>query len=71
MPTCNMYGPVYGALSLNLRGNDSSDRENVMNFHFGIPHHKDSGKDDIQILFDNFFYQPAVGIISAPTAAWA
>ena len=57
MPTCNMYGPVYGALSLNLRGNDLSDRENVMNFHFGIPHHKDSGKDDIQILFDNFFYQ--------------
>ncbi len=57
MPTCNMYGPVYGALSINLRGNDLSDRENVMNFHVGIPHHKDSGKDDIQILFDNFFYQ--------------
>jgi Carboxypeptidase regulatory-like domain/TonB dependent receptor/TonB-dependent Receptor Plug Domain len=56
MPTCNMYGPVDGGLAANLYGNDLSDRENVMNFHFGVPHHKDSGKDDIQILYDNFYY---------------
>jgi len=27
------------------------DRENVLNLHFGIPHHNDSGKDDIQALY--------------------
>jgi hypothetical protein len=27
------------------------DRENVFNFHFGIPHHNDAGKDDIQALY--------------------
>jgi hypothetical protein len=27
------------------------DRENVINLHFGIPHHNDSGKDDIQALY--------------------
>jgi TonB dependent receptor/Carboxypeptidase regulatory-like domain len=30
------------------------DRENVFNFHFGIPHHHDSGKDDVQLLYDSF-----------------
>jgi Carboxypeptidase regulatory-like domain len=29
-----------------------SDRENVVNLHFGIPHKNDSGKDDIQLLYD-------------------
>jgi hypothetical protein len=38
-----------------------SDRENVANFHFGIPHRHDTGRDDIQLLYDNFFYQ---------TSAW-
>ena len=57
MPACNMYGPIYGGLSINLRGNDLSDREAVINMHFGIPHKNDSGKDDVQVLFDNFFYQ--------------
>ncbi len=27
------------------------DRETVMNFHFGIPHHADSGRDDVQLLY--------------------
>ncbi|HXM19281.1 MAG TPA: TonB-dependent receptor [Candidatus Tumulicola sp.] len=31
-----------------------TDRENVFNFHIGIPHHRDSGKDDIQLLYDVF-----------------
>jgi hypothetical protein len=30
------------------------DRENVFNFHFGIPHKGDAGKDDIQVLYDIF-----------------
>lgn len=30
-----------------------SDRETVTNFHIGIPHHNDSGKDDIQILYSS------------------
>src|SRR5271165_4222980 len=30
------------------------DRENVFNFHFGIPHKGDGGKDDIQLLYDTF-----------------
>ncbi len=27
------------------------DRETVMNFHFGIPHHVDTGRDDVQLLY--------------------
>jgi hypothetical protein len=29
------------------------DRNAVVNFHIGIPHHNDAGRDDIQILYDN------------------
>ncbi len=29
-----------------------SDRENVANFHFGIPHRHDSGRDDVQLLYN-------------------
>jgi hypothetical protein len=25
----------------------------VANFHFGIPHHNDAGRDDVQVLYDN------------------
>jgi hypothetical protein len=31
------------------------DRENVANLHFAIPHKDDSGKDDIQLLFNTTF----------------
>jgi hypothetical protein len=30
-----------------------TDREAVVNFHFGIPHHHDGGRDDIQLLYQN------------------
>ncbi len=30
-----------------------ADREAVANFHFGIPHKNDAGKDDVQILYTN------------------
>ncbi|MDQ2817330.1 MAG: TonB-dependent receptor [Candidatus Eremiobacteraeota bacterium] len=41
-----------------------SDHENVVNMHFGLPHHNDSGKDDIQLLYDtsqlnNYYYNSA------------
>ena len=29
----------------------------MLNFHIGVPHHSDSGRDDIQLLYDNFYYQ--------------
>ena len=29
-----------------------TDRENLINLHFGIPHHRDAGRDDIQLLYD-------------------
>ncbi len=39
-----------------------SVRDTVVNLHFGIPHHKDGGRDDIQLLYDgesinNGFFQ--------------
>jgi Carboxypeptidase regulatory-like domain/TonB dependent receptor len=55
-PTCIAYNPILGGLTTSLRGNQLTDRENVINLHFGIPHHNDSGKDDVQILYDNFYY---------------
>ena len=38
------------------------DRDTVLNLHFGIPHHNDGGRDDIQLLWDsgmllNGFYE--------------
>jgi hypothetical protein len=32
---------------------DIFERDNVLNFHFAIPHKFDSGRDDIQLLYDN------------------
>jgi hypothetical protein len=29
------------------------DRENVVNLHIGIPHRRDSGRDDIQVLYND------------------
>ncbi len=43
-------GPfVYGLTS------HIADREIVANFHVGIPHHKDGGRDDIQLLYNNSY----------------
>jgi hypothetical protein len=41
---------------------DIGARDVVLNFHFGIPHHYDSGRDDVQLLWDsallhNGFYE--------------
>ncbi|HUA07768.1 MAG TPA: TonB-dependent receptor [Candidatus Acidoferrales bacterium] len=45
-----------------LTPNTLAVRDAVINFHFAIPHKHDSGRDDIQILYDgehilNYFYQ--------------
>ena len=57
LASCEVYGPILGSLTTALRGNDLSDRENVINLHFGVPHHNDGGRDDVQVLYDNFYYQ--------------
>src|SRR6202140_5330236 len=48
-----------------------TDRENVFNFHIGIPHHRDSGKDDIQLLYDVFqlytYYNSSVNDWGGPS----
>jgi len=45
-------GPFAVGLQNNLGASNIGDRENLFNFHIGLPHHKDSGKDDIQVLYD-------------------
>lgn len=56
IPSCLNNGavvPTWWALGPYQAGGitDFSDRENVVNFHFGIPHHHDGGRDDVQILY--------------------
>ncbi|MDQ6931238.1 MAG: TonB-dependent receptor, partial [Candidatus Eremiobacteraeota bacterium] len=41
------FNPVYGNISA------TNGREVVANFHFGLPHRNDPGRDDIQILATN------------------
>jgi hypothetical protein len=45
-PMCLAYGPW--AAGYNVM---NTDREFVTNFHFGIPHKYDSGRDDVQLLY--------------------
>jgi hypothetical protein len=45
-----LAGPQLAVFPSNLY-----DHENVVNLHFGIPHANDSGKDDIQLLYDNSY----------------
>ena len=55
--SCNVYSPLEANGTVALGGNALSDRENVLNFHIGIPHKNDAGRDDVQLLYDNFFYK--------------
>jgi len=57
-------GPFNYALLSNI-----SARDAVVNFHIGIPHHNDAGKDDVQLLWDseslhNNFYSTTNDIAS-------
>lgn len=38
--------PAYASYS------NIADRENVVNLHFGIPHKRDGGRDDVQLLYN-------------------
>ncbi len=40
--------PAYNAFGVS----NIADRENVINLHFGIPHRHDSGRDDVQVLYN-------------------
>jgi hypothetical protein len=59
LPACSWYSPIAG----NNLGWPSTirDRENVVNLHFGIPHKNDAGRDDVQLLYDNFAYESVFG----------
>ncbi|MBV8365034.1 MAG: TonB-dependent receptor, partial [Candidatus Eremiobacteraeota bacterium] len=46
-------GYYLGSMNI-LTPKNLEDRENVFNFHFGLPHKGDTGKDDIQLLYDSF-----------------
>ena len=45
-------GLIHGPFaSLNVPAAFLTDRDTVLNLHFGLPHHHDSGRDDIQLLY--------------------
>jgi hypothetical protein len=46
--SCLGYGP-WGAGGFVQQ----QERDTVLNFHFGIPHKHDAGRDDLQLLYDN------------------
>ena len=47
-PGCyQTISPAYASYS------NISDRETVINVHAGIPHRRDGGRDDVQVLYDN------------------
>jgi hypothetical protein len=46
--TCLGYGPWGTSFLAN-----EFERDTVVNLHFAIPHHNDSGRDDLQLLYDN------------------
>ena len=56
--SCNNYTPLASVFQTGY-GTQLFDRENIANIHIGIPHRRDGGKDDVQILFDNFAYMSA------------
>ena len=52
-PMCVTFAPTTTGLD-QVAQSSQGDRETVMNFHFGIPHKRDAGRDDVQVLFDDF-----------------
>jgi len=45
-------GYLLSSPTLAVFPSNTYDHENVVNLHFGLPHRNDSGKDDIQLLYD-------------------
>ena len=60
LPACNWYSPLSVVNTANSATN-IRDRETVVNLHFGLPHKYDAGRDDVQLLFDDFGYQSVYG----------
>ncbi len=51
-----ILGPIpYGNYTTNL-----FSRDNVLNLHFGIPHKGDTGRDDVQLLYEDEALQTAL-----------
>lgn len=46
----NQWGAYFDSGNVNGQSYNA-DRETVANFHFGLPHHHDGGRDDIQLLY--------------------
>lgn len=46
-------GACFGYYPFNTYLSDIFERDTVINLHFAIPHKFDSGRDDIQLLYDN------------------
>ncbi len=46
----NNFGAFFNPGNINGQAGNE-DRETVANLHFGLPHHFDSGRDDIQLLY--------------------
>jgi hypothetical protein len=51
-PSGTAFGPITAGSALTSA---LADREAVVNFHFGIPHKHDAGRDDVQLLYDVSF----------------
>jgi len=51
----NLYDGTSGTVNLATGTTyaiaNTMDRENIVNLHFGIPHHHDGSKDDVQLLY--------------------
>src|SRR5581483_6268760 len=59
----NNWGAYFDPGSVNGQAYQE-DRETIANFHFGIPHHHDAGRDDVQLLYTvgnifTYFYSSA------------
>ncbi len=52
LANCSTYYPFVA-----FTNNAIADREGVVNLHFGIPHKRDAGRDDFQILYNTFAYR--------------
>jgi len=46
-------GACFGYYPFQTYLSDMYERDNVINLHFALPHKFDSGRDDLQILYDN------------------
>jgi hypothetical protein len=61
-PGCFAFGPGFVSFGANVQSAagpgsggfffaDENSRDAVVNLHFGLPHHKDAGRDDVQALW--------------------